>query len=86
METRELHEAKVRPEEQGEIGANEEDGKEYIRMWLCDVCKTELFKDYDEAVVHEENCQGLIEGGVPTTSCRQQGGRLQHQQHEHHQS
>ena len=26
------------------------------------MCKTEQFKDYDEAVAHEENWQGLKEG------------------------
>ena len=32
METRELHEDKVRAEEQDEIGANKEGGQEYTRV------------------------------------------------------
>jgi len=77
METRELHEAKVRAEEQVDIGANEEGGQEYTRVWICDVCKTEQFEDYDEAVAHEEKCQGLKEGGqAPSAGNKAAGSNI----------
>ena len=61
METRKLHEAKARAaKEVEETNSKQEGGKEYTMVWTCDVCKTEQFEDFDEAVAHEATCPGSI--------------------------